>query len=99
MEGSEEPVMRWAVFTTLCFTVRDRAVAMPHCDTVDKDALDGTMVEVHQNVRRQMDLFKYTEEEETPVSLWTPRNLKVVTRLTSVLLIQIGVCVPSSDCM
>ena len=56
MEGSEEPVMRWAVFTTLCFTVRDRAVAMPHCDTVDKDALDGTMVEVHQNVRRQMDL-------------------------------------------
>ena len=27
-----------------CFPVRDRAVAMPYCDTVGKDALNGAAV-------------------------------------------------------
>lgn len=44
--------MRWAVLTTLC-----SAVAKPYCDAVGKDALDGAEVEVHQNLRIQMDLL------------------------------------------
>ena len=40
-----------------CFPVRHRAVAIPNCDPVGKDALDGAAVEVHQNLRRQMDLL------------------------------------------
>ncbi|KAK0154709.1 RNA-directed DNA polymerase from mobile element jockey [Merluccius polli] len=50
-----------------------RAVAIPHCDAVGKDALDGAAVKVHQNLGRQMDLPQSPQEEETLVSfldLW-----------------------------
>ena len=52
-----------------CLPVGDRAVAIPNCDAVGKDALDGAAVEVHQDLRRQMDLLQSPQEEETLVSL------------------------------
>ena len=38
-------------------TTHCSAVAMPCCDTVGKDALDGAAVEVHQHLRRQADFL------------------------------------------
>ena len=40
-----------------CFPVRPRAVAIPYCDTVGKDAIDGAAVELHQKLRRQTDFI------------------------------------------
>ena len=62
--------MYWAVFTTLCSAfLSDRAVAIPYCYMVGKDALNGAAVEVHQNLRRQMDFLQSPQEEEMLVSL------------------------------
>lgn len=52
-----------------CFLVRHKAVAIPNCDTVGNDSLDGAAVEVHQNLRRRMDLLWSPQEEETLVRL------------------------------
>lgn len=35
-----------------CILFRDKANPMPFCDAVDKDALDGPAVEIHQNLKR-----------------------------------------------
>lgn len=51
--------MRFAVFTTLCSCFRS-AVALlpvPDRDANSEDALNRAVVEVHQNVRRQLTLF------------------------------------------
>ena len=57
MEGRVEPVMRCAIFTTLCSAYWRWAVTIAHCDTVGQYALDGAAVEVHQDLRRQLGLF------------------------------------------
>jgi len=79
---------------------------MPKCDAVFKDALDGAAIEVHQDQRRHVDVLQSPLEEERIVCLlgvevlsiqerssemWTPRNLKLETRSTSVP--WMGVCV------
>ena len=46
-----------------------RAVALPNCGTVGEDPLDGAAVEVHQDLRRQVDLLESPQKEETLVSL------------------------------
>lgn len=46
-----------------------RAIAVPNCNTVGEDALDGAVVEVHQDLRGQMNLFKSPQKEEPLVSL------------------------------
>ena len=87
-----------------------RAVAIPHCDAIGNDALDGAAVKVHQNLGRQMDLPQSPQEEEMLVSFldqgWGvegPREihrdvdtqkLKAGDTLTSIPLIRMGACVP-----
>ena len=71
MEGSEEPVMHWAVFTTLCSAFRSKTEHLPY-HTVMQLVRMLSMVQqkkAHQNLGRQMDLRLFPQEEETLVSI------------------------------
>ena len=108
MVGSEEPVMRWAVFTSLCsaFPIRDRAVATPYCDAIDEDALNsaaGRSSPESEETDGPSSISSGRRDTGEPSlpglrcwgsKMWTPGNLKLVTCLTSVQLIQMGVSVP-----
>ena len=63
--------MRWAVFTTLCSVFRSAREQLPYHTEMQlvRGALDGAVVEVHQNLRRQMGLIQSPQEEETLVYL------------------------------
>ena len=50
--------------------VRDGAVPVPDCDAAGKKAFDGATVKVHQDLRRQVGLLKFLQEEELLVSLF-----------------------------
>lgn len=52
-----------------CFVVQDRAVVIPYWGAVGKDALSDVVVEVPENLRKQMDLLQSPQEEDTLVSL------------------------------
>ncbi len=70
MAGSGVPVMRWAVFTTLCSALQSATEQFPyHTDTVGQDAFDRTPVEVHEDGWRQVVLLQCPKEEEALVSL------------------------------
>lgn len=52
-----------------CFLVQDRAVVISYWGAVGKDALSDVVVEVPENLRKQMDLLQSPQEEDTLVSL------------------------------
>jgi hypothetical protein len=67
MAGSSDPVMCWAVLTTLCSdqgSARGSAIAIPSSDAASQDALNGTAVEHFEDLRTHAKHFQPPEGEE-----------------------------------
>ena len=58
MAGSLSQVMYWAVRTTLCSALRSDAEQFPGDDVTSQDALDGTAVEVFEDLRTHAKALK-----------------------------------------
>lgn len=64
--SSEELVMCLAVFTSFCsaiWSTAEQLFAVPQCNAIGKDALDGAAIKVLKNLKRQMDLPKFPQKK------------------------------------